>query len=76
MEWSLIHHELYKQIGIDQPRAVLLYGPPGMGKTMLAKAVSNHTTAAFIRVVGSEFFQKYLEEVCLKTDSGSIFCCQ
>lgn len=42
---------------------MLLYGPPGTGKTMLAKAVANHTTAAFIRVVGSEFVQKYLGEV-------------
>lgn len=61
----MTHHELYKQIGIDPPRGVLLYGPPGTGKTMLAKAVANHTTAAFIRVVGSEFVQKYLGEVGL-----------
>lgn len=62
----MTHHELYKQIGIDPPRGVLLYGPPGTGKTMLAKAVANHTTAAFIRVVGSEFVQKYLGEVCFQ----------
>lgn len=53
---------MYMQIGIDPPRGVLLYGPPGTGKTMLAKAVAHHTTAAFIRVVGSEFVQKYLGE--------------
>ncbi|EFX89070.1 hypothetical protein DAPPUDRAFT_233773 [Daphnia pulex] len=58
----LTHFELYKQIGIDPPRGVLMYGPPGCGKTMLAKAVAHHTTAAFIRVVGSEFVQKYLGE--------------
>ena len=63
VELPLTHHELYKQIGIDPPRGVLLYGPPGTGKTMLAKAVAYHTTAAFIRVVGSEFVQKYLGEV-------------
>ncbi|KAL5699833.1 26s proteasome regulatory subunit 6B [Ranunculus cassubicifolius] len=62
VELPLTHHELYKQIGIDPPRGVLLYGPPGTGKTMLAKAVANHTTAAFIGVVGSEFVQKYLGE--------------
>ena len=39
-----------------------MFGPPGCGKTMLAKAVANHTTAAFIRVVGSEFVQKLLGE--------------
>lgn len=65
VELPLTHHELYRQIGIDPPRGVLLYGPPGTGKTMLAKAVAHHTTAAFIRVVGSEFVQKYLGEVSI-----------
>jgi 26S proteasome regulatory subunit T3 len=41
------------------------------GKTMLAKAVAHHTTAAFIRVVGSEFVQKYLGEV----SSAAVFGC-
>ncbi|KAI4962949.1 hypothetical protein ZWY2020_020605 [Hordeum vulgare] len=62
VELPLTHHELYKQIGIDPPRGVLLYGPAGTGNTMLAKAVAHHTTATFIRVVGSEFVQKYLGE--------------
>ncbi len=62
VELPLTHAGLYEQIGIDPPRGVLLYGVPGTGKTMLAKAVANHTTASFIRVVGSEFVQKYLGE--------------
>ncbi|PRQ35138.1 putative proteasome ATPase [Rosa chinensis] len=62
VELPLIHHDLYKQIGIDPPCGVLLYGPPETGKTMLAKAVANHTVAAFVRVVGSEFVQKHLGE--------------
>lgn len=62
VELPLTHHDLYKQIGIDPPRGVLLYGSPGTGKTMLAKAVAHHTIASFIRVVGSEFVQKYLGE--------------
>jgi len=62
VELPLTQFDLYKQIGIDPPRGVLLYGPPGTGKTMLVKAVAHHTSAAFIRVVGSEFVQKYLGE--------------
>ena len=66
-KWTLgyvksIRHSLSVVIGIDPPRGVLLYGPPGTGKTMLVKAVANSTTANFIRVVGSEFVQKYLGE--------------
>lgn len=62
IELPLSHPELYQQIGIDPPRGVLLYGPPGTGKTMLAKAVANQTDASFLRMVGSEFVQKYLGE--------------
>jgi 26S proteasome regulatory subunit T3 len=62
VELPLTHFDLYKQIGIDPPRGVLLYGSPGTGKTMLAKAVAHHTSASFIAVVGSEFVQKYLGE--------------
>ena len=58
----MTYPELYSQIGIDPPKGVLMYGPPGTGKTMMAKAVANITTATFIRVVGSEFVQKYLGE--------------
>lgn len=63
VELPLIQQELYSQIGIEPPRGVLLYGPPGTGKTLLVKAVAHHTKASFIRVVGSEFVQKYLGEV-------------
>ena len=62
IELPLTNPELYSQIGIDPPRGVLLYGPPGTGKTMLAKAVANETKAAIIRMVGSEFVQKFLGE--------------
>merc|ERR1711865_1249049 len=62
VELPLTHFDLYRQIGIDPPRGVLLWGPPGTGKTMMAKAVANETTATFIRMVGSEFVQKYLGE--------------
>jgi proteasome regulatory subunit len=58
----LKHPELFEKLGIDPPRGVLMYGPPGTGKTMMAKAIAGETDATFIRVVGSEFVQKYLGE--------------
>jgi len=62
IELPLLKPELFAEIGIEPPKGVLLYGPPGTGKTMLAKAVAHHTNATFIRVVGSEFVQKYIGE--------------
>merc|ERR1711975_183939 len=47
-------------IGIKPPKGVILYGEPGTGKTLLAKAVANQTSATFLRMVGSELIQKYL----------------
>ena len=60
MELPLTHPELYEEIGIKPPKGVILYGVPGTGKTLLAKAVANQTSATFLRVVGSELIQKYL----------------
>ncbi|CAE7021099.1 RPT2B, partial [Symbiodinium sp. KB8] len=62
VELPLTHPELYEDIGIKPPKGVILYGPPGTGKTLLAKAVANHTSATFLRIVGSELIQKYLGE--------------
>jgi 26S proteasome regulatory subunit T2 len=60
VELPLAHPELYEDIGIHPPKGVILYGEPGTGKTLLAKAVANQTSATFLRVVGSELIQKYL----------------
>ncbi|CAM9370540.1 unnamed protein product [Chrysoparadoxa australica] len=60
VELPLTHPELYEDIGIKPPKGVILYGVPGTGKTLLAKAVANQTSASFLRVVGSELIQKYL----------------
>ena len=60
VELPLTHPELYEDIGIRPPKGVILYGAPGTGKTLLAKAVANQTSATFLRIVGSELIQKYL----------------
>jgi len=62
VELPLLKPELFSRVGIAPPKGVLLYGPPGTGKTMLAKAVAFETNATFIRIVGSEFVQKYIGE--------------
>ena len=62
IELPLLKPELFEEVGIEPPKGVLLYGPPGTGKTLLARAVANQTNATFIRVVGSEFVQKYIGE--------------
>ena len=62
IELPLNSPELFKKVGIEPPKGILLVGPPGCGKTLLAKAVANHTDATFIRMVGSELAQKYIGE--------------
>ncbi len=62
VELPLIKPHLFAEIGIEPPKGVLLFGPPGTGKTLIAKAVATETKATFIRVVGSEFVQKYIGE--------------
>ncbi|GAP89009.1 putative AAA family ATPase 60S ribosome export protein [Rosellinia necatrix] len=58
-----IHHpERFKALGIDGPSGVLLWGPPGCGKTLLAKAVANESKANFISVKGPELLNKYVGE--------------
>jgi len=54
--------DLFREVGIEPPKGVLLHGPPGTGKTMLAKAVARASDARFIRVVASEFVNKFIGE--------------
>lgn len=62
IELPLERPESFRKVGIDPPKGVLLIGPPGCGKTMIAKAVASQTNATFIRMVGSELAQKYIGE--------------
>lgn len=62
VELPLTNPELFAEMGISPPKGVILYGEPGTGKTLLAKAVANATSATFIRIVGSELIKQYLGE--------------
>lgn len=62
VELPLKNPKIFEEVGIEPPKGVLLYGPPGTGKTLLAKAVAGETNSTFIRVVGSEFVQKFIGE--------------
>ena len=58
----LTNPELCRRVGIPRPPGVLLYGPPGCGKTLLAKAVANGSHANFISIKGPELLNKYVGE--------------
>ncbi|WP_255150910.1 proteasome-activating nucleotidase Pan2 [Halorarius halobius] len=62
VEDPLTNPEQFDEVGIEPPTGVLLHGPPGTGKTMLAKAVANETDATFIKMAGSELVQKFIGE--------------
>lgn len=62
IELPLKHPELFEKVGIEPPKGVLLYGPPGCGKTLMAKAIAREVNATFIRVVGSELVRKFIGE--------------
>lgn len=62
VELPLRHPELFQRLGIDPPKGVLLYGPPGCGKTLLARAVANESEANFFSINGPEIMSKFYGE--------------
>jgi proteasome regulatory subunit len=62
VELPLTEPELFEKIGIEPPTGVLLYGEPGTGKTLIAKAVASKAKATFIRMSGSDLIQKFVGE--------------
>jgi len=62
VEYPLTKPEIFKRIGVEPPKGILLYGSPGTGKTLIAKAVAHEANATFIRMSGSELVHKFIGE--------------
>jgi transitional endoplasmic reticulum ATPase len=62
VELPLRHPEVFQRLGIDPPKGVLLHGPPGCGKTLLARAVANESEANFYAINGPEIMSKFYGE--------------
>ncbi|MHA1963554.1 MAG: CDC48 family AAA ATPase [Candidatus Thorarchaeota archaeon] len=62
VEWPLKRPESFRRLGITPPKGVLIYGPPGCGKTLLARAVATESEANFISVKGPELISKWVGE--------------
>ncbi|MDW8043792.1 MAG: CDC48 family AAA ATPase [Nitrososphaerota archaeon] len=62
IEWPIKYADKFERLGIKPPRGVLLYGPPGCGKTLLAKAVATEAEANFVTIKGPEIYSKWVGE--------------
>jgi len=62
VEYPLTKPEIYERVGVEPPKGILLYGSPGTGKTLMAKAVAHEAHATFIRMSGSELVHKFIGE--------------
>ncbi len=62
VEWPMEHPERFEKMGIDVPKGIMLYGMPGTGKTLLAKAIASESNSNFISIKGPEVFSKYVGE--------------
>ncbi|KAF4092373.1 hypothetical protein AMELA_G00020250 [Ameiurus melas] len=62
VEWPLKHAEAFARLAVTPPKGVLLYGPPGCSKTMIAKALANESKLNFIAIKGPELLSKYVGE--------------
>jgi transitional endoplasmic reticulum ATPase len=62
VEWPIKNPEMFSRLGIRPPKGILLYGPPGCGKTLLARAVATESESNFISIKGPEVFSKWVGE--------------
>lgn len=60
IEWPLKHPEAFTRMGITPSKGILLYGPPGCSKTMMAKAIATESSLNFMAIKGPELFSKYV----------------
>lgn len=75
IEWSLKHGELFEQANVRPPKGILLYAPPGAGKTMIAKAVATTSEANFISVKAPEILSKWVGELGKQGNQRRASCC-
>ncbi|THG13778.1 hypothetical protein TEA_028241 [Camellia sinensis var. sinensis] len=68
VELPLRHPQLFKSIGVKPPKGILLYGPPGPGKTLIARAVANETGAFFFLINGPEIMSKLADSIAPKRE--------
>merc|ERR1719283_355201 len=61
-EWPIKHPDIFLRMGITAPRGLLMYGPPGCSKTMIAKALANESGLNFLSIKGPELFSKWVGE--------------
>ncbi|KAG8239858.1 hypothetical protein J437_LFUL019272 [Ladona fulva] len=62
VEWPLHHPESFKRLGVSPPKGLLMFGPPGCSKTMIAKALANESGLNFISIKGPELLSKWVGE--------------
>ncbi|MFP3079967.1 MAG: CDC48 family AAA ATPase [Acidilobus sp.] len=62
VELPMKHPEIFQRLGIEPPKGILIYGPPGVGKTLLAKALANEIGAYFVAINGPEIMSKFYGE--------------
>jgi transitional endoplasmic reticulum ATPase len=75
IEWSLKHGELFELADVRPPKGILLYGSPGAGKTMIAKAVATTSEANFISVKAPEILSKWVGELGKQRNPRRAPCC-